>query len=61
MQQKQQKSVNMISSIIQLLQKSDYYGVSEMVEIAKGKYEIPDTIKKGKEQVIRYWKNNTKK
>ena len=31
----------MITNIIDLLQKQDYYKVSDDVDIAKGKYEIP--------------------
>lgn len=31
----------MITNIIDLLQKQDYYKVSNDVDIAKGKYEIP--------------------
>jgi len=33
----------MITNIIDLLQKQDYYKVSNDVDIAKGKYEIPST------------------
>lgn len=35
----------MIKNIIDLLNTSEFYGVSENVDIAKGKYEIPLTWK----------------
>jgi hypothetical protein len=31
----------MIKALIELLNSSDYYGVSERVDIAKGKYKMP--------------------
>lgn len=34
-----------MKEIIELLQVSDYYGISENVDIAKGKYKIPNTWK----------------
>lgn len=34
-----------MKEIMELLQVSDYYGVSENVDIAKGKYQIPFTWK----------------
>jgi hypothetical protein len=40
----------MIKDILQLLTMDDYYGVSEQVDIAKGKYELVDTIKEGYKQ-----------
>lgn len=40
----------MIKNIVDLLNISDYYGVSENIDIAKGKYEIPLTWKDA-------WKN----
>jgi hypothetical protein len=33
----------MIRDIIDLLNTGDYYGQSENIDIAKGKYEIPNT------------------
>jgi len=41
--------------IIDLLNIDDWLGVSENVEIAKGKYEIPTTWNKGKQQIKRKW------
>ena len=35
----------MIERIIQMLSLSEFYGVSENIDIAKGKYKIPTTIK----------------
>jgi hypothetical protein len=35
----------MIKDIIELLNTNEYYGVSERVDIAKGKYETPFTWK----------------
>jgi hypothetical protein len=40
----------MIKDILQLLTMDDYYGVSEQVDIAKGKYELVDNIKEGYKQ-----------
>jgi hypothetical protein len=46
----------MISKIIDALQAFDYYAESETIEIAKGKYKIPETIKQGKEKLKRQFK-----
>ena len=35
----------MLKNIIDLLKLSDYYGVDERIDIAKGKYEPPKTMK----------------
>ena len=35
----------MIKGIIELLNTGDHYGVSERIDIAKGKYQIPTTWK----------------
>jgi hypothetical protein len=35
----------MLKDIIDLLKMSDYYGVDERIDIAKGKYEPPKTLK----------------
>jgi hypothetical protein len=40
----------MIKDIIKLLSSADFYGVSENIEIAKGKYAIPTSIKHAYEQ-----------
>ena len=35
----------MIKNTIDLLSQADYYDVSEKIDIAKGKYELPTSIK----------------
>jgi hypothetical protein len=46
----------MIKEILNLLMIENHYGQSETIEIAKGKYEIPTTWKKGFNQIKRQWK-----
>jgi hypothetical protein len=46
----------MIAKIIDALQAFDYYGESDIIEIAKGKYKMPETIKQGKEKIKRQFK-----
>jgi len=45
----------MIKLIIEMLQMDEHYGQSEIIEIAKGKYELPatfsDTFKQFKRQL----------
>ncbi len=43
----------MVKGLIELLNSSDYYGVSERVEIAKGKYQMPTRWKDGWRKLIR--------
>ena len=43
----------MIKNILDLLSSSDWYGVSEIVEIAKGKYAGVKDFKQMKEQLNR--------
>lgn len=43
----------MIKKILDLLLVLDHYGQSEVIEIAKGKYELPITFKKGYKQIKR--------
>jgi len=52
----------MIKAIIEILNYTDYYGVSERVDIAKGKYEVPTTWKKFKNTLKRHlkWQNQFK-
>lgn len=40
----------MIKEVLQLLAIDDFYGVSEEVDIAKGKYEIPNNLKQAYKQ-----------
>jgi hypothetical protein len=46
--------------IIKLLNIDNFYGVSENIEIAKGKYKMPETLKEGFKQLKRayYEKGN---
>lgn len=39
--------------VLKLLQIDDFYGVSENIEIAKGKYKLPQTLKEGYKQIKR--------
>jgi hypothetical protein len=43
----------MLKQILELLQRTEHYGQSELIEIAKGKYELPTTFKKGYTQLKR--------
>jgi hypothetical protein len=45
----------MIGNIIDLLNTSEHYRISERVEIAKGKYEIPYTWKSAWIKIKRIW------
>jgi len=45
----------MIGDIIRLLHTDDFYGISEYIEIAKGKYQLPQTFKIGKRKIKRAW------
>lgn len=45
----------MIAKIIDLLQSNEFYGVSEYVDIAKGKNEYITTFKDGKKKIKRLW------
>jgi hypothetical protein len=48
----------MIKNIIALLGLNNFYGLSENIDIAKGKYEIPKTIKEAYKQGLRDIKAN---
>lgn len=43
----------MIKNILDLLALQEHYGISENIEIAKGKNEIPKTFKEGFKQIKR--------
>ena len=47
----------MIKTVIDLLNFYDFYGVAEDIDIAKGKFKYPETIKEGKELLKRIWKS----
>ena len=51
----------MVRNVIDLLMVNDHYGQSELIEIAKGKNEIPKTWKSGFKQIKREVKWLTKK
>lgn len=40
----------MIKNILDLLKIDDFYGKSDLIDIAKGKYAIPTTIKEAYKQ-----------
>lgn len=46
----------MIKHILDLLALDEFYGQSELIEIAKGKYERPTTWKQAFKQIKRQWK-----
>ena len=50
----------MIKHILDFLQLDEFYGVSKNIDIAKGYYEIPTTIKGAKKQIKRIIKSKTK-
>lgn len=47
----------MIKSVIDLLNLYEFYGISEDIDIAKGKYKYPETIREAKELLKRIWKS----
>jgi hypothetical protein len=49
----------MIKSIIDLLNLDDFYGVSEKIDTAKGKYHYPRTISEAKRLLKRIWKSKS--
>lgn len=40
----------MLNTIIQLLKSSDFYGQSEIIDIAKGKYKLTNSIRESYKQ-----------
>jgi hypothetical protein len=47
----------MIKDIINLLSMSDYYGVSNKVDTAKGMYKVPNSYKEAGKQIKRIVKS----
>jgi hypothetical protein len=47
----------MIKTIIDLLNLDDFYGMNEDVDVAKGKYKYPQSIKEAKLLLKRIWKS----
>ena len=43
----------MITTVIDALQAFDYYGESEIIEIAKGKFELANSFEKAKTKIKR--------
>jgi hypothetical protein len=48
---------SMIAQIIDLLHKSEYYGVGKNIEIAKGKHELITDFKTFKTKIKRQWQS----
>ena len=51
----------MIKNIIDLLNTNHFYGVSERVEIAKGRYALPTTWKETFKWIKRIWQRRKSK
>ncbi len=49
--------MDMIKNVIDLLNLDDFYGISEDIDFAKGKYKYPQTIKEAKGLLKRIWKS----
>lgn len=45
-----------MEEVLKVLRSAKFYGSSEYIEIAKGKNEMPTTIKKGINQIKREYK-----
>ena len=43
----------MLNTIIQLLKSGDFYGQSEIIDIAKGKYKLTNSIRESYKQAKR--------
>ena len=44
----------MLKNILDLLKLDHYYGISPLIDIAKGKYESPRTLKEAKNKIKRF-------
>jgi len=44
--------------VLKLLNVDGFYGISETIEIAKGKYKMPETLKEGFNQLKRAYREN---
>jgi hypothetical protein len=47
----------MIRQVIQLLQMDDWLNSGECTEIAKGKYQLPTTLKGATKKIKRLWQS----
>jgi hypothetical protein len=45
----------MITNLINLLMIEDFHGISENIDIVKGKYQLPYTINTGLKNIKRRW------
>ncbi len=45
----------MIKEIVEMLKIDNFYGVSERIDIAKGKYKAPLTFSESKDIIKRNW------
>lgn len=50
-----------MDDILEMLHSGEFYGVSENIEIAKGKYKKPESVKEGIYQIKRVLKWQKKK
>ena len=41
--------------VLKLLNIDNFYGESEVIEIAKGKYKMPESLREGVKQIKRAW------
>jgi len=48
-----QQFTKMLNTIIQLLKSNDFYGQSEIIDIAKGKYKLTNSIRESYKQAKR--------
>ena len=48
-----QQFTKMLNTIIQLLKSNDFYGQSEIIDIAKGKYKLTTSIRESYKQAKR--------
>ena len=49
----------MIKSVIDLLNLGDFYGIAEDIDIAKGKYKYPNSIREAQLLLKRIWKSKS--
>jgi hypothetical protein len=47
----------MIKQIIDIIVMDDFYGVSETMDVAKGKYKLPSSITECSKLLKRIWKS----
>jgi hypothetical protein len=47
----------MLKNILNMLQSDSLYGVSHNIDIAKGKYKIPQSMSEAKAQIKLIWKS----